>query len=227
MRQRRLPLPALGLVALLTLVLAACGGTAPAESPPPASAQPAPPDADVTVLMLGNSHTHAGDLPAQLAELLRAGLPGRSVNVTAAPGILFLDERLGDPASMGLLQGRRWHAVVLQAQKYSSSGLFTYSTREAEELIRLSRGQGAQPLLFPEWPRRGIAETDRIWALHSGIAAAEPACVAPIPQAWDLALQRHPGLALHASDGNHALPAGAHLAALMLYATLTDRKSVV
>lgn len=215
------------LLLTLTLVfaLAACadGGSSSADapagqSPPPT---PAPASADVTVLMLGNSHTHGGQLPEQLAEMLRAGLPGRSVAVTAAPGILFLDERLSDPGSMGLLQGWRWHAVVLQAQKYSSSGLYTYSTREAEQLIRITRGQQAQPLLFPEWPRRGINETDRIWALHSGIAATEPACVAPIPQAWDLALQRHPGLVLHASDGNHALPAGAHLAALMLYTTLT------
>jgi len=211
----------------LTVALAACGGgpssatdTHSGQNPQPAPA-PAPAAADVTVLMFGNSHTHAGNLPEQLAEMLRAGLPGRSVAVTAEPTYLFLDERLSDRTSMALLRGQRWHAVVLQAQKYSSSGLYSYSTSEAEELIRISRAQQTQPLLFPEWPRRGVAETDRIWALHSGIARTEPACVAPIPQAWDLALRRHPGLALHASDGNHALPAGAHLAALMLYTTLT------
>lgn len=217
LRRRLIVLP-------LALLLAACGGggTAGGTGNGSASANPPPPVvADVTILMFGNSHTVVSGLNEQLADLLRAGLPGRSVAVAVAPGILFLDERLANSTSMAMLRGQRWSAVVLQAQKYSSSGLYTYSTREAEELIRIARAQSATPLLFPEWPRRGIDETSRIWSLHSGIAVTEPACVAPIPQAWDLAAQRHPDLALHAGDGNHALPAGAYLGALMLYVTLT------
>jgi hypothetical protein len=111
--------------------------------------------------------------------------------------------------------------VVLQAQKYSSSGQFEYSTEEAKELVRRSRVQNAVPIMFPEWPRRDIDETQRIFDLHVSIAQAEPACVAPIPQAFDLALARDPTLTLHASDGNHSAPAGAFLAALVLYATIT------
>jgi hypothetical protein len=122
---------------------------------------------------------------------------------------------------MALLQGQRWHAVVLQAQKYSSSGLYRYSTAEAEELVRRVRAGAATPLMFPEWSRRGIEETSRIWALHTEISGHAPACVAPVPQAWDLALRRYPALALHASDGNHAAEAGAFLAALMLHSSLT------
>jgi hypothetical protein len=57
--------------------------------------------------------------------------------------------------------------------------------------------------------------------LHVSIAQSEPACVAPIPQAFDFALARDPTLTLHASDGNHSAPAGAFLAALVLYATIT------
>jgi hypothetical protein len=77
--------------------------------------------------------------------------------------------------------------------------------------------------MFPEWPRAGIAETRRIYELHVGIAEAEPACVAPIGQAWDLAAQRHPGLVLHDADGNHSAPAGAYLTALVLYTTLSGQ----
>jgi len=39
----------------------------------------------------------------------------------------------------------------------------------------------------------------------------------------DLALARHPALVLHAADGNHSAPAGAFLAALVLYATITGQ----
>lgn len=200
----------------------ACGGTSPtAQAETSSTASAAAATADVKVLMLGNSHTAGADLPSQLAAMLRAALPGRSVAVVVAPGYLFLEERLHDPGTVALLQSQPWHAVVLQAQKYSSSGLYSHSTAEAEELVRRVSAARAAPVMFPEWGRRGIEETPRIWALHAGIAARAPACVAPVPQAWDLALQRHPALALHASDGNHAEASGAFLAALVLHSTLT------
>jgi hypothetical protein len=75
--------------------------------------------------------------------------------------------------------------------------------------------------MFPEWPRRGVDETQRIYDLHVSIAQREPACVAPVGQAWDLALARHPTLVLHDVDGNHSAPAGAFLAALVIAATMT------
>jgi hypothetical protein len=156
-----------------------------------------------------------------VADMVRAGRPGMSVASVEAPGWMFLDERLNDAPSMELLRSQNWSFVILQAQKYSSSGQFVYSTEEAKELVRMSRTQHAIPILFPEWPRRGIDETQRIFDLHVSIAQAEPACVAPIPQAFDLALARDPTLTLHASDGNHSAPAGAFLAALVLYATIT------
>ena len=170
---------------------------------------------------MGNSHTSLGALPAQLAELLRAGLPGKRVAVVVAPNWLFLEERAADSASLALLRSQRWTSVVLQAQKYSSSGLFEYATEGAERLVQASRLQAAVPVMFPEWPRYGVNETLRIYALHVGIAQKQPACVAPIGQAWDLALLRHPGLRLHDADGNHANVAGAYLTALMLYAGIT------
>lgn len=201
-------------------MLAACGGGSldrEMELEPP----PAAHSADISVLMMGNSHTTVNELPQRLEAMLRAGLPGRSVAVTVAPGWMFLDERLADGPTLALLRSQRWTAVVLQAQKYSASGLYTYSTAEAQALVREAREKGALPVLFPEWPRRGVAETATIYDLHVSIARQQAACVAPVGQAWDLAQARHPTLILHASDGNHSAPAGAHLAALMLYATIT------
>ena len=106
-----------------------------------------------------------------------------------------------------LLRSQNWSFVILQAQKYSTSGQFAYSTEEAKELIRMSRAQHAVPVMFPEWPRRNVDETQRIYDLHVSIAQAEPACVAPIGQAWDLALARDPTLTLHAL-GRQSLRAG-------------------
>lgn len=201
-----------GLVLLSAGLALSCGGGAGENSAAVA-------DADITVLMMGNSHSAANDLPGQLKAMLQAGLPGRTVGVTLAPGWMFLDERRADPASTALLRSRAWTVVVLQAQKYSTSGLHTYSTAEAEQWVQMARGVGALPVMFPEWPRRGVDETTRIHDLHVQIAQAQPACVAPVGQAWDLARQRHPALTLHAGDGNHSAPAGAFLTALVLLAT--------
>lgn len=227
-----------GLGVLLLWGVVGCGGSSggdagpgtptpapvtPSPSPAPSSPPPPPADgtAEVSVLMMGNSHTAANGLPDTLNAMLQAGLTGRRVGTTTAPNWLFLDERLTDGTTLPLIASRRWSVVVLQAQKYSTSGAFSYSTREAKELIRRARAVGAVPVLFPEWAQLGVDETRRIYDLHVGIAQEEPACVAPIGQAWELAAQRLPGLALHASDGNHAAPAGSYLTALMLYITVT------
>ncbi|MDM4768343.1 hypothetical protein [Pelomonas sp. SE-A7] len=212
----------------LLAVCTACGGgggggsgaAAPATSTPQ-PAVPATPNADITVLMMGNSHTTVQGLNMQLEQLLRNGSGGKTVALTVASGFMYLDERLADAGSMALLRSRSWSVVVLQAQKYSTSGQFFYSTAEAEELVRIARTAGSLPVMFPEWPREGVDETARIYDLHVSIAQKQPACVAPIGQAWELSLQRHPELRLHSEDGNHSAPAGAFLAAVMLYATIS------
>lgn len=213
-------------VGAVCTVLLACGGAGPSSVTPSypsttALSNSTVATADIRVLMMGNSHTAAHDLPQRLQAMLAAGRPGKTVAVTVAPDSLFLDEHRYNTRTIQLLEGQTWSAVILQAQKYSTSGLNSYSTTEAETLVRMARTSKAMPVMFPEWPRRGVAETERIYNLHVSIAQKEPACVAPMGQAWDLATQRHPGLALYAPDGNHASAAGAHLAALVLFASLT------
>lgn len=204
----------------LALFAAACGGgggggSTIANPPPPAAA------ADIGLLFMGNSHASLNNLPGMVAAMVRVARPGRAVSATEAPGWMFLEERAADPASLQLLRGRPWSFVVLQAQRYSASGLFDYPIVGAVALVQLSRAASAVPILFPEWPRRGIPETQRIFDLHVSIARLALACVAPIGQAWDLALGRHPGLVLYDPDGNHSAPAGAFLAALIIANTMT------
>ena len=171
---------------------------------------------------MGNSHTSLNSLPEMVAAMVRAARPGRSVAQVEAPGWLFLGERAKDAASLALLNEHPWTFVVLQAQEYSSSGLFEYPTDGAQTLIRMAKADDAVPILFPEWPRRGIDESQRIYALHASIAQKTPACVAPIPQSFDVAAIRAPDIVLHAEDGNHSSPAGAFLAALVIASTMTS-----
>lgn len=201
-------------LALVGLV-AGCGPAAhpraPADAPP------------LRILVMGNSHAALHDLPAMLAAMVEALGPGRAVEAVAAPGWLFLDERSHDPASLELLRAGGFAFVVLQAQRTSSSWRTTYSTAGAEALIRAVRATGGVPVLFPEWPRRGVDEARRIFAVHAAIARREPACVAPVGQAFDLARAVVPGVPLHADDGDHAARAGAFLAALVLAGAIAGR----
>ena len=203
---------------LLAALVTACGGGG-GSSAPASPAQPVP-TGEINLLFMGNSHTSVNGLPQMVAAMVGAAT-GKSVAAVEAPGWMFLGERASDAASLRLLRDGSWNFVVLQAQEYSSSGEFTYSTNGAQALVRMTREAHAVPILFPEWPRRGIDETQRIYDLHVSIAMKEPACVAPIPQAFDLALARNPELVLHADDGNHSSPAGAFLAALVIATTIT------
>ena len=208
---------------LATLLLAACGGGGGSSAPDNASPSTSPPvpQAQVQLLFMGNSHTAANALPRMVAAMVRAALPGRTVEAVEAPEWMFLQERARHPASLALLRSTPWRFVVLQAQEYSSSGLFDYPIDGAVALVRESRAIGALPVMFPEWPRQGINETQRIYELHLSIAREAPACVPPIPQAWDLSLARHPEIVLHQADGNHAMPPGSLLAAMVIAATMT------
>ena len=209
---------------LVCCLAVGCGGNAGSGSTsvsPPPPPPPPPAAGTVSLLFMGNSHTAFHDVPGMVAALVRGARPGRAVEPVTAPGFMFLEERASDAPTLALLRSRPWSVVVLQAQKYSSSGAFHYSTEEASALIRMARAQGAVPVMFPEWPRRAVTETARIYDLHVSIARETPACVAPVGQAWDLSLARDPGLVLHDADGNHSALPGAFLAALVIAATIT------
>jgi hypothetical protein len=187
------------------------------------SAKIAADDSHYAVLLIGNSHSSRGDLPDVLQQLLVSD-GTTSARVEAARHWAFLSQRLEDGKTQAILKAGPWTHVVLQAQKYSTSGQYVYPTVAAEEWIRRSRSVGAQPILFPEWARRGNTEEGvRVHRLHMEIAAREFACVAPIGLAWEILLNTSPGIKLHSRDGNHANRNGALLTAYVLYATITGR----
>ena len=174
------------------------------------------------ILFLGNSHSSYNDLPGLVSTLIESGDAGSTALAIPAPGWKFLDERLNDGVTLQSLNSRPWTHVILQAQKYSTSGRFTYPTQAAEEWIRRVKARNGLPVMFPEWPRRGNTEEGpRVHHLHLDIALREPACVAPIGLAWEESIAHHPGLELHAFDGNHSNLNGALLTAYVLYQVIT------
>lgn len=173
------------------------------------------------ILFLGNSHTRRHDVPGTIAAMLRASRPPIRARVVLAPGLLHLNERATDEATQRLLRSRQWDVVVLQAQNYSLSGITDYPNGGSVSLVRRVHKGGALPILFAEWPRRDIDETQIILDAYRDIAGREPACLPPIPETFDRAVAQDPRLRLHARDGNHSSATGAFLASVVLYATIS------
>jgi hypothetical protein len=179
---------------------------------------------DYEILLIGNSHSSRNNLPGVLAALIEAGPLSKSAHVRAAPNWGYLADHLQDRSTHRLLASQSWTHVILQGQKYSTSGRYSYPTEAAEEWIRRAKIQGAVPIMFPEWPRRGNTEEgQRIHELHLQIVAREPACVAPVGLTWEKVLRQYPSLEMYASDGNHSNPTGTLLTAYVLYEAITGK----
>lgn len=211
------------LLALTINVLSACGGSGSTNSSTvPDQTAPPPDNYDLTVLMIGNSHTNFGNLPGQLQETLKAHYPDQIILVERAVKSLFLSDHLQDTTTLNHLESRNWDYVILQAQKYSVTRTVQYPTSAAQSLINKTKEQGGVPVLFPEWGQRHLAdEAAYIYDIHQSIAESTPSCVAPIGFAWDNSLLIQPSLELHASDGNHSNHTGAYLTAHVLFETIT------
>lgn len=174
------------------------------------------------ILFMGNSH--AAELRQILERLLILGLPDKSINTRASARSGFLSDKVSDGVSEQILESEAWSHVILQGQKYSTTGSTTYPTYAAEYWVRGSKAQGATPIMFPEHPRRDNTwEGQTLWELHSGIAARENTCVAPVGLVWDEVIFRDPSLILHIDDGNHASGIGLLLNALVFYPIITGQ----
>ena len=183
-----------------------------------------PKKATYRILFYGNSHTFGHDLPELIAEMIKSDGSDETAYVEYAGGLGFLEEAWKHPSTRPKLESLPWTHVILQAQKYSQSGKYEYSTKEAIEMAQFIQNLGAKAIFFPEWGQRGKEdEGRRVHALHESIARKSQATVAPVGLAWDRALEKDLAVKLHAADGNHQTIHGAFLTASVLYATITGR----
>lgn len=197
-------------------------------SPPPVNEMLPVPDNryvdQYQILLVGNSHVSSNNLSSVLSALLEQGT-GKNTVATVAPGWTYLDERLNDGVTLTALKSENWSHVIWQAQKYSTTGQYSYSTAASEYWIALTKQFAATPIMFPEHPQKGNAEEGmRVYLLHLGIAGREASCVAPIGPAWINAVGMLPRTPFH-TDGNHASLAGTVLTALVFYEIISGQSA--
>ncbi len=176
------------------------------------------------VLLMGNSHING--LEKMLKKLIFARFPTKQVTSSSTQDLYYLSDRIKDKASIDKLINTPWTHVILQAQKYSSSGAYSYPTDAAISWIKLAKNQYATPIMFPEHPRLGnTTEGLRVYQLHKRIAEEESSCVAPIGLAWDRVIEHYPEISLYYEDGNHANITGSLLTAFVLYQVITGESA--
>lgn len=174
------------------------------------------------VLLVGNSHVSANNLPYLIQVLIKYSKPNSQVLVELAGGAMFLDEKIDDGITLEKINSDAWSHIIFQAQKYSQSGTKVYSTKATEKWLSISKNINATPILFPEHPQRGNpAEAEYVHKIHLGIVNKQKSCIAPIGLGWNQLLAEFPDIELYASDGNHAGYIGSVFTALIFYQVIT------
>jgi ABC-type polysaccharide/polyol phosphate transport system ATPase subunit len=185
--------------------------------------EPAP-----AVLFIGNSLTCEekggngdrrvlNDVPGLVSAL---GPGGVAVEKVVGDG-KTLQDHWEDGRAVELIRSRSWDFVVLQEES-------TRPLADAEGMARSVRlfndeirKAGARPVLFMTWAQRGEqADQDLISRIYRDLGAELGAVVAAVGSAWAAAIEKRPGLDLHAADGRHAAPRGSYLASRVVAAVL-------
>jgi hypothetical protein len=190
------------------------------------------------VLFLGNSYTAVNDLPAMVAAIASSSGNNPVITVSSqSPGGYTLHNHWDNEAPIALAQGG-WTQVVLQEQSVNAFGDPTDFQTYAALLADAAKAIGATPVFYETWARAATSPEYAQWTLVSNptemqdallgayqqAATTNQAHLAPVGEAWRLALAGSPTLQLHDADGSHPTVAGTYLAACVLYETLAGQE---
>ena len=175
----------------------------------------------LTLLFVGNSLLNFNNVPATVAKLLETDGSGRKVTFQSHFVGHLEDVRPGSDAERDITSGR-FDVVVLQGAMVSTSHRFTYPQDQGIALAKAAKANGARVLLYAEWPRRGIDETEYTLGIYRGIAKSAAVEIVPVGRAWDAVRKGDPRTELWQPDGNHATKSGSFVAAGAVYWRLAD-----
>jgi len=179
-------------------------------------------DAKLSILFVGNSHTGYFDLVKLVTDLINhRRSPDRAVGVYHS--VSFLDEAMNDQHLLRELESKKWDAIVLQAQKISSSGKHMYPTDDGVKLAKHSLRHGCRAYYFAEWGIQDVpGHTAFTEGIYQAMADESGAQLIPVGRVWEAVLAEQPELKLYSSDKNHQSRLGASLTALVIACYLLD-----
>ncbi len=174
---------------------------------------------EIEVLFIGNSYTHANELPWMVLAMARSErIPMRYEQVTAGGMSLEQHWAEGKGEAIAKIASRKWTYVVLQE----------HSTRPLDEPAKLSefvklfdakiRANGARTLLYVTWPRKNAPENQaKLTKVFSTVAKELAVTMVPVGAAWERSQKERPSVELYDEDGTHPSPFGTYLSALVFH----------
>ncbi len=183
------------------------------------------------VLFVGNSYTRFHAMPLMVRAALQSlpRHPHAVVEMVARPGWTLSHHLERGMAQQRIEHGRFTH-VVLQGHSLGPLEDAGGLRRAARELDRVTRGRGAQTVLYETWARRegapeyareGLPATPaqmqaQIAETYGSLARELDAPIAPAGRAFMLARAELPGVELYREDGSHPSEEGSYLVACTL-----------
>ncbi len=191
----------------------------------------APPEGALRALFIGSSHTEYHSMPEIASRLAARPLYCESVTHP----LRTLEEHWLDPNVQRSLDARPWDAIVLQERTLWPLERFESHLAAVQRFADRARSAGARLVLQRHWPRAAwhkdyvdqhalVGESPRVMferlrERSEVVRATLGIELAPVGDAWMIALSQTAAQRLYYRGGNHANLAGAILTA-HVYATL-------
>lgn len=176
---------------------------------------------EIHVLFIGNSLTYVNDLPKMVAELAKAGKQRPVRYERETPGGCTLEKHWKDGKALAKIQSRKWDFVVLQDHSQAAlqkrAAMFEYGKKFDAEIKK----NGAKTILYTTWALQNKPDDQpAISKAYLGLSKELKVQLAPVGNAWQMALQTDKTLVLHQPDKKHPNPTGTYLAACVFYAAI-------
>jgi hypothetical protein len=197
------------------------------------------------VLFVGNSLTHANNLPGMVADIVKSH-DREMIYDSYTPGGARLANHASNPKVMQKMNDRDWDFVVFQEQsqypgfspKQLSKDVFPYAKRLVEAAKRNSDNTN---IVFYMTMARRNGDPDnknvspelltyegmqkRVNRCYIEMGKNNRALIAPVGEVWKVIRKENPSLNLY-SDNVHPNATGTYLAACVFYAVLFNSSSV-
>lgn len=205
------------MVGSVVLLVIACGQS------PTGDLDPTLDPADLNILFIGNSLTYVNDLPGMLHALLDSAGVGPVVVASSAFPDVGLEDHWNASATRDLLDRTGWDIVIMQQGPSATEGrpsLLEFGKKFAEEIRRV----GAQPAFYMVWPSNArFFDFDGVSESYRMAADSTDALLFPAGEAWRVAWETDPNLALYGPDEFHPSVEATYLAVLVMFEQIANR----
>lgn len=175
------------------------------------------------VLFIGNSLTYENDMPGIVRAVARSGGVELNVHSLALPNRALIDYLI-DGTAQPLIARGGWKHIVMQQGPTTVPVCRDTLVLAVRALDQLGKRQGAQSIVMMSWPSTSRPMDFPAVHLSAQMAATEVGgLLAPVGDAWQIAMNNDASISLYGFDGYHPAPTGSFLAALVLYERITGR----